>query len=257
MIKLRIFPIGLRAGIVLLGMSFAFQAFAQQDQGVQQVSYSVNVGALSDYVFRGVSQSDEDPVLQGSLDVISPSGVYAGLWLSGIDRPWGTVYNQIGGDEDLEYDVYLGWTKTFDNQFSVDTGLIRYSFTPDRDDLSWSEFYASIGYRDLQLKVSTRIEGADMGDYVEAAYRINVKDLFDINLHAGHYFLNRQLREDPNDEYSDFSVGLGKTLETFHNVRVDLAYHYTDHDGRHRYLRAADDRVVLTIRKNFDLQELF
>ena len=76
-----------------------------------------NVGLTSDYVFRGVSQTDESPALQGGVDV--SSGIfYGGLWASNVD-----FYDST----DAEIDAYVGVKPTF-GAVSADFGAIYYGY---------------------------------------------------------------------------------------------------------------------------------
>jgi len=212
------------------------------------VTFTGNVSVVSDYVFRGLSFSDEDPVLQGGVDVEWHKGFYVGIWGSGVDKPFGAVYNKIGGDEDFEYDLYAGWHSSGNKKVVFDLGAIRYGFEPDDDDLSWTEVYASAKAYGLKLQLNSRVEGADMGNYIELSYFRAIKNLFDIKLHAGHWDLDRERLG--TTSYSDFSIGVGKTYKGF---RFELSYTGTDDDGKTRYGRFADDRAVLFISKQFKL----
>ena len=69
-------------------------ASAQSD-----VKVAWNVGVVSDYIFRGVSQTGEDPAIQGGVDLTSGS-FYAGAWASNVD---------FGDKTDAEIDVYGGY----------------------------------------------------------------------------------------------------------------------------------------------------
>ena len=62
-------------------------------------NWSTTITAASDYTFNGVTQTDNDPAIQASLDYAFDSGVYAGAWASNVD---------FGGDTNLEWDFYVG-----------------------------------------------------------------------------------------------------------------------------------------------------
>ncbi len=69
------------------------------------MTISGNVALATDYAFRGVSQTDESPALQGGFDAtFGDSGFYAGTWASNIN--FGT------GGANLELDVYGGYKTT-------------------------------------------------------------------------------------------------------------------------------------------------
>ena len=83
-------------------------------------SLSANVGLTSDYVFRGISQTDEGPAIQGGFD--ATCGLfYAGVWSSALD---------FAGDAHLEIDLYAG-IKPTTGPISWDLGVIYYAY-PDQ-----------------------------------------------------------------------------------------------------------------------------
>lgn len=234
--------------LTIFGWGMTPHAFAQKTEGLQVFG---NFSVTSDYVFRGLSQSDSEPVAQGGIDLLFPRDIYAGVWASGVNKPFGAVYNQVGGDEDAEIDVYLGWAKPVANDIRLDVGLIRYSFTPDDDDISWTEAYIGAGKSGFSAKVSVNVEGNDIfGEYVEAAFRKKVRGV-DLKLHVGHWFQDEIVRG--VDEYTDYSIGVSKSFSQIKDIKVDLTFHGTDDDGRKRYT-VADDKLVLTLSKTFSLK---
>ena len=95
-----------------------------------------NIGLFSQYVFRGLTQTDRDPALQGGFDYAHSSGLYAGTWASNISwlkenasTPFAGVgtgtmgtYSQGGS---LEWDFYGGYKMSF-GDFGVDLGTLYY-----------------------------------------------------------------------------------------------------------------------------------
>src|SRR3954462_13099168 len=79
-----------------------------------------NVGAVTDYRYRGISQSRRDPAIQGGADFTHKSGFYVGTWASSIK--W---VKDAGGDASVEVDLYGGYKTTF-NDIGFDIGLLRY-----------------------------------------------------------------------------------------------------------------------------------
>ena len=79
-------------------------------------SGSGNVTLTSDYVYRGFTQSDAGPAIQGGLDLNHTNGFFAGVWGSNIESDPGAPCNYDGSS--LELDVYLGW-----NSKITDSGL--------------------------------------------------------------------------------------------------------------------------------------
>ncbi|OYW27068.1 MAG: hypothetical protein B7Z51_09365, partial [Methyloversatilis sp. 12-65-5] len=68
-----------------LASALAVPAFtAQAEEPASPHTFTGNVGLFSQYVFRGISQTNEDPALQGGFDYSHASGFYLGTWASNI-----------------------------------------------------------------------------------------------------------------------------------------------------------------------------
>jgi uncharacterized protein (TIGR02001 family) len=124
---------GLGAASVLAASLFAGPALADgmlkkgkvkaPEAEARPCTVSANVGLTTDYVFRGISQTFEDPAIQGGFDVTC-GRFYAGVWASNVDfgavGPASTVAN-------IEIDLYAGF-KTTMGPISWDLGVIYYSY---------------------------------------------------------------------------------------------------------------------------------
>ena len=85
---------------------------------------SFNVGVVSDYIFRGISQTHGDPAIQGGIDYAFPSGFYVGTWASSIS--WVKDYTNKG---DVELDIYGGYRGSLPfADWSYDVGAIGYIY---------------------------------------------------------------------------------------------------------------------------------
>src|SRR5512145_662138 len=85
---------------------------------------SGTVTAVSDYDFRGITQSAQDPALQASLDYASDAGFYLGIWGSNID--FGNEF-----DSDIEVDLYGGFSGG--DEVTWDVGLVYYTYPGESD----------------------------------------------------------------------------------------------------------------------------
>jgi uncharacterized protein (TIGR02001 family) len=113
------------AGVALLALTGGALADgsikdAPADEG-RKFTYSFNITGTSDYVFRGVSQTDNDPTIQGAIN-LGYGIFYAGVWASGLDWDPGLVY-----DGELEMDWYGGIKPTW-GALTFDFGVIYYSY---------------------------------------------------------------------------------------------------------------------------------
>ena len=109
---------------------------------------SGEVGLLSDYRFRGVSRSDEDPAGRVALTLSHASGLYAGaraITLKGIDgfRARDPGFGDLG---DVEFDLYAGYGTELGRGFSLDGGALYYLFAGGNGPTDYVEPYASLSY---------------------------------------------------------------------------------------------------------------
>lgn len=144
---------------------------------------SANVAATSNYLWRGLEQTNGAAAVSGGIDYEASSGFYAGTWVSNADWAEGMTY---------ELDLYGGYSAEINDKMSYDVGFIYYAY-PDETTgkADFSEIYGSISYDALSLGVSvlTSGEGADAGDtiYATADYTIALANEAEIALHVGSY----------------------------------------------------------------------
>lgn len=108
----------------------------------QEADWSVSgrVGVVSDYRDRGYTLTDGEPTVQGEVTVAHASGLYAGLWGSGIE-----AYG-VGADGDgarIETTLYAGWAGSLAG-LDVDVGVWRNVY-PDGDGVNYTEFPLEVG----------------------------------------------------------------------------------------------------------------
>ena len=102
---------------------------------------------VSDYVFRGASQSNEDPTVQGGLDYRHPGGVFAGVFAAHTNYPENAFGSNPGS---VEFDAYVGYSRTIARDWSWDVAVLHYDF-PDSTgiDYSYDELAANLHFRDV------------------------------------------------------------------------------------------------------------
>lgn len=109
---------------------------------------SAEASLLSDYRFRGVSRSDEDPALQGAVTITHGSGFYLGArgtTLNGLDsfRLRDPSFEDLG---EVELDLYAGYRAELGGGLDLDAGLVYYVFTGGDGATDYVEPYASLSY---------------------------------------------------------------------------------------------------------------
>lgn len=82
-----------------------------------QAEFSATTTLASDYVFRGISNTDGDPAIQGSMDYEHESGFYAGVWASNVKFRENAGEDAVDtvDEASIEIDYYAGFASEFDN----------------------------------------------------------------------------------------------------------------------------------------------
>jgi uncharacterized protein (TIGR02001 family) len=150
--------------------------------GVSQAQFSSTWTAVSDYDFRGFSQSAKDPALQASADyAFGDSGFSMGAWASNID------FEPLDGD--LELDVYVNYIGKINDTFSWTTGLTYYTY-PGSDDIGeYPEIYVGFNAGSFSFKqwYADSLYDSDVsGLYSEANYTVPIGESFSLAFHAGY-----------------------------------------------------------------------
>lgn len=193
---------------------------------------TANVGVVSDYLFRGISQTKGNPAIQGGVDYSHSSGFYAGTWLSSIS--W--VSDAQGGTTPTEIDVYGGYKSTFAEDFGYDLGVISYNYpgggrnkslyvSPDTVEvygaLSWKWFTAKYSHVVSQNFVGWGTSGDDStysrgSHYIELNAAYDLGDGWGISAHVGHQKVkNSDGDNSPSGydaSYTDWNVGVTKDI---------------------------------------------
>jgi uncharacterized protein (TIGR02001 family) len=149
--------------------------------GVSQAQFSSTWTAVSDYDFRGFSQSAKSPALQGSADYAFSNGLSIGAWASNVD------FSPLDGD--IELDVYLNYVGKINDTFSWTGGFTYYSY-PGSDDIGeYPEFYLGFNAGSFSFKqwYADKLYDSDFsGQYTEANYTATVTDKFNLAFHVGY-----------------------------------------------------------------------
>jgi uncharacterized protein (TIGR02001 family) len=195
--------------------------------------FSANVALTTDYVFRGVTQSDGAPAIQGGFDFNHKSGLYIGIWGSSVDDGVGPA--------GLEYDLYLGYGGDFGSTgLSYDVGIVNYRY-PGGDSASSSnssEAYVGLSYKMFSAKYYMGVGSLD-DDYVELGAKFGIGNGAEVGLHVG------RTNRDTGANDTDWKLGLSKEFGGF---GFELAY--TDTNNNSGCGNSCDGRVVLTVSKS-------
>lgn len=217
-----------RAGVALTAL------LAMAGTAAAEGEWSGNVAIGTDYVWRGVSQSNEDMAISGGFDYANGM-FYAGTWASSVDF-------EDGSDTNVEWDFYGGLAGEFEGGIGWDVGVVYYAY-PDSDDedLDFVEIYGGLTY---DFEGGVGVGGYAYWDpdnesfYVEGSAGYSFTDEFSVDGTVGNYSF------DGGGDYTNWS--LGGTYSTPVGIDLDLRYWDTDIDNT----GIAEDRIVFTVSKS-------
>ncbi len=183
-----------------------------------QAELTANFGVVSNYFYRGLSETDGDAAVQGGLDFEADSGIYAGTWVSNVDFGDGTSY---------ELDVYLGFANELDSGLGYDFGYIYYAY-PDAPgsadfgevygELSFGLFSGGLAYT-LHDNTDSALETGDL--YFHAGVELPLSDNYNLG------FLLGRTAFDDADDYTHFTASLGKETTSLGAFTFNLEYEDT------------------------------
>lgn len=219
----------------------ATPAFAQDEEGSSETDppppVTITGGAtiVSDYRFRGISQTDKEFAVQGTVTIAHESGLYGTVWASSIDD-----YVAAGGD--AEIDLTVGFRREIASGTTLDVGLLYYYYPGAEDIVPGydSDFFepfvslthtfgpftgkllAAYAWEQSALSVGN---GKEDNLYVAADLSAGVPGTpVSVTAHVGHSFGPSYLTI--GDEYTDWSLGASYTWKN-----LTLGVSYVDTDG--------------------------
>jgi len=210
---------------------------------------SANVALVSDYQYRGISQTNENMALQGGFDYAHASGFYVGTWGSNVSWLSDLSTTDAPISSSLEIDVYGGYSTEISG-VGIDVGLLQYlypgNYPAGFNSADTLEGYVGVSYGPVTLKVShsfTDLFGVDDSDgsqYYDLSASHEIAG-FTIDAHVGR----QKIENCDGCSYNDWKLGVGTSLM---GLDVGLAYVDTDIDSS---VDVADARVIVSVGKSF------
>lgn len=159
--------------IAVASSLLAVSSLAAAEEAASPYTLTANVYLVSDYYFRGITQTWHQAALQGGVDLSHSSGLYAGIWSSNVS---GNQY--AGGSQEI--DVYGGYNGKINADLSYTAGVYGY-FYPGADYKKSAAFvYPSQSYNTVEVNVGATWK------WVSAKYYYSVTDYFGLNTDTGY-----------------------------------------------------------------------
>jgi uncharacterized protein (TIGR02001 family) len=213
-----------KTALAVFSLIASSAVFAQAKAPEPDYTLAYNIGAVSDYRFRGITQTNYGAAVQGGIDFAHKSGIYLGTWASNVN--W---VKQVNGATkgDYELDLYGGYKGEIKPGLTYDVGYIAYTY-PGNDSgvangavaagtytkADTQEFYGALTYNVVTLKYNQSI-GDFLGNPLSNASRYwDLSANFDLG--NGYSFTPHVGRQTiPNQpgniaDYSDYALTVAK-----------------------------------------------
>ncbi|HET9664272.1 MAG TPA: TorF family putative porin [Burkholderiales bacterium] len=243
-----------RCSATLVSLALVAMGMASAHAGT-----SGSLTLTSDYVFRGISQTNQEPALQGGVEYAADSGFYVGTWGSNVSWLSDLSTGLAPVSSSLELDAYAGYRGKFSDAVGFDVGALYYWYPGDYpsgfNSPDTGEIYAGISAGMFTAKYSyalTDLFGftdSDGSGYLDLAVNWEFTPGWTLNAHGG-----KQWIENNEDfEYTDWKLGVTKSFDN--GFSIAGAYSDTDADealytNRHEN-HVGESTFTLTLTKAF------
>ena len=219
-------------------------------------TFTGKIALYSEYEYRGIAQTSEDPALQLTLDYAHASGFYIGTFITNIK--WLKDTGDVLGtpiDGDIEWDIYGGYKWGFAPGWTLDVGYLRYEYPGSNAALpafvkpNTDEVYIGVSYGPATLKYSyglSEIFGvvdSKGSDYLELAVNYPIMEKLTLNALIGHqrYSGVQAHAGDFNNSNFDYTVWkLGATWDFGNGFTAGGYWKDTDADPQYFTFKGKD-----------------
>jgi len=241
--------------VIALSLSaLSLTGLAQEKKAEPEFSLTGNFALVSDYRFRGISQTDKHPAGQGGFDLALKSGLYVGTWTSNVSQWTATGASQ-------EIDLYGGYKGTLPMDVGFDVGYIAYRYPGNTASPknNTREVYAGLSSGPLSYKVYQTtgdwfgLDKAKGSLYHDLSLSYSLMDKLTLSAHAGLQNLKNR-----KEDFKDYKIGLSYDLGDSYalglaltkvSFKSDAAGHawFTNAAGKKLY----ENGTVLSLTKTF------
>jgi len=207
---------------------------ASLTSGVAAADVSANAGVFSNYIWRGVTQTNDQAAGQGGIDWSNDSGLYVGTWISNVQYPAtginaaGNTTVDFGGG--YEMDVYAGFAGEA-GSVGYDLGVISYQY-PVTPNSNFTEIYASGTFSIVTAGFAYTVDKAsgitdtvgnndnDLYTHASIDYSLGKSD---VSVYIGHYAFDASVPTGATDpDYTHYGASISKDGFTFALDKNDL-----------------------------------
>jgi uncharacterized protein (TIGR02001 family) len=206
----------LKLAVLLSTLAASGAVLAQAKAPEPDYTLSYNVGVVTDYRYRGISQSAKKPALQGGVDFAHKNGFYLGTWASTIR--W-IKDSGPGLKGPVEVDIYGGYKGSINDALSYDVGLLQYWYVNNKykdltgTNANTTELYGALSYGPATLKYSHSLTdlfgtpNSEGSGYLDASATFDLGNGFSVVPHVGWQKIRHF------GTYMDYSITAAKDFD--------------------------------------------
>jgi uncharacterized protein (TIGR02001 family) len=207
----------LKLTLALSALAYAGATFGQAKAPEPDYTLSFNANVVTDYRYRGISQSRLKPAVQGGLDFAHKKGFYLGAWGSTIK--W--IEDSGATDGNVEIDLYGGFKGDLVKDVAFDVGVLRYEYVRNKlgavsgyANANTTELYGALTYGVVTAKYSQSLSNlfgninSKNSQYLDLSATFDLGSGMTFTPHVGRQLVNNN----PNYHYTDYSITLAKDL---------------------------------------------
>ena len=212
-----------------------------------------NIGATTDYRYRGISQTRLKPTVQGGVDFSHKSGLYLGAWGSGIK--W---IKDGGGDANIELDLYGGY-KGSAGSVGYDLGVLTYQYPSNKlnPSANTTELYVAGTMGPATLKYSHSVSNlfgfanSKNSGYLDLSASFDLGNGWSVAPHVGR----QRVANNSIFSYTDYSLAVNKDIDglilsaSLVGTNAEEAAYTTSAAAGTKFL--GKNGLLLSVKKNF------
>lgn len=220
---------------------------AAEEEEEAKGGLTMELAVMSDYVWRGFSQTDGGPAIQGTLEYEHESGFYVGTFASNVDFD-----EDVKDPARIEVDVYGGLRGETEFGLGWDIGVLRYIYPDSTVSYDYNDYNLALSYDFLSFEFSYSNDfwaSGKNGFYYGIGASHEFPDLFTLAAKVGYSDVDDgAFGEDTPNNYVDWSVGVSREMW---GINFDLTYTDTNDNGQKIAGSQADARVVFSASISF------
>lgn len=209
---------------------------------VQATSLNGSAALNTDYVWRGITQTQGDSAVQAGFRMGGKNGLYGAVWGSSV-----AFSPELKASSEL--DITLGWAGDIARDWALDVNLTHYAYPSTTVDINWSEVIGTLTWRQRywsQVGYSQdALATGQTGIHAQLGVKFPLQHNLRLEAAVGHYWLEQAYQ----DSYAHAQLGVVWAFKAPFELRVTS--HATDSRARALFPGLAGTRMEAALQASF------